>query len=724
VSGEVHKKNRMIRYIFLLGIIGWAFVAPLYSQKPAELKANGEAAFGEGRWAEAMDFLTQYQAQKPGDLGVLAKIGRSAYYLHQPDQALKYLEYVTLQGKSIDPDTWYALARTLHGVQDWERAIEAYKQFLRLAPDTHPYRANVRDNLKRCVTGMTSVANLEVALIENPGAPINSPGDEFAPLPSPNYSDRLYFSASTPESTGGRRNDDGYEDLKTGHWCSDMYVSKRTTRGWEDPQPFSSLQNTARFEYAADFTNDGRVMCFYRGFTLYGGQFLTDTAGQNDEYRSEATVLDVPVRPLDGDVAPFYFNDNTLLFASRREGGQGGLDLWATQWADTAWAAPVNLGPGVNSAYDETTPFVAADGKTLFFSSNRLSSIGGLDVFSASFDPAKQEWSAVSTMGVGVNSPGDDAFFRLAADGSTATFASNRITDNLGERDLYIAYFKNPMAVQSESKAPEFAFFDQKTAQQEEDAIQKIVFTPLFYTNDRDLTNTENLQMLNQAAIALRQHPTAILTVTCHTDNGSLPKFDLFAGIKRAESVAKTLTDRLGVTPDRLLVRSAGQTYPLARNIVDGAPNTAGQRFNRRVDLTLGLHPLQSSSQTKSFVASIIRPEMAQQMQAAGTSRLDAQDKGLLYRVEFANTRQVLTSDALSLLTDVMVELPTGGGAYRYLAGAERTYAKAQPIKKDLEAQGFKDVVIVAYVDGIRIERNEAARLLKKHPDLSGYMRG
>jgi outer membrane protein OmpA-like peptidoglycan-associated protein len=716
------RRTKSSRWLFaaLLLILG----QPLWAQKLATLKSDGERAFQDGRWAEAYDLLSQYQAQKPGDLSVLSHMGRAAYYLHQPDQAIKYLEYATLQAKTTDYDTWYVYARTLHGLQDWERAIEAYKQFLRLAPESYPYRTNVHDNLRRCVSGMLSTTGADVALIENPGPPLNSAGDEFAPLPSPNHNDRLYFASASPYSTGGRRNDEGFEDLAAGHWCSDMYVSRRSAAGWGEPVSFSPLQNTARFEYAADFTDRGRVLCFFRGFTLYGGQILTDTAGINDERRSNATPFNSPMRPEEGDVAPFIFLDETLIFASRRAGGYGGLDLWTTRWQDTSWTEPLNLGAGVNSEYDETTPFLARDGRTLYFSSNRLSSVGGLDVFFAVFDPAVRVWTQPASMGLGVNSPGDDAYFRIASDGMTATFASNRITDNLGELDLYIAYFREAQTEQTGPEAAAFVFYDRKISEEEDDAVQTIVLEPLFYNTDRDLAGADQQKMLQQLSVAMRQHPDARLIITCHTDDHAPAQFDLFAGIKRAEQISKSLTDRYGVSADRVVARSAGQSYPLARNVMDGVSNPDGQRLNRRVDFQLLTHPLQSSQQTRNFNVKIIRPEMALNMQAAGTARLDEQDKGLIYRVEFASTKQVINSDALALFTDVLIEAPTAGGTYRYMAGAERQYAKTTTIRRDLQAQGFKDANVIAYIDGVRIERGEAVGLLKKYPDLAAYMKG
>ncbi len=703
--------KKTILFILLL-----AAAHPVLAQKPAQLKSLGESAFADGRWSDALDNLAKYQQQKPGDLGVLSKIGQSAYQLHLPDQAKQYLEFVTRQGKSLAPNDWYYLARTYHGLQEWEPAIDAYKQFLRLAPADHPFRANTRDNISRCVNGIIAPGNDNVALVENLGNKINSAGDEFAPLGSVNHADRLYFSAARPGATGGVRNDNGYEDDKKGHWCSDMYFSSRATTGWEDATPFSSLQNTSRFEVALGFTNGGQVLHFFRGFTLYGGEIFTDTSGLKDEYTSAPTPFAGPVNAQEGDEAPYYFNDSVIVFASRRSGGQGGLDLWTSLWSGGAWSAAVNLGPAVNSAYDETTPFLAADGLTLFFSSNNVQGIGGFDVYKSVFSPESREWSAPVTLGTGINSPDNDTWFRPASDGNTAYIVSDRLADNLGRRDIYMVYFKEPLAEQQTTRG--FALFAPVKAVEVSNELPSLVLTPLFYTNDRDLSNAENANMIKSAAAVARQFPDIRLLVSVHTDESGPAKFDLYAGIKRAEIIGKALL-AAGAPADRILLRSAGSGFPLARNFQDGAPSPAAQSLNRRAELT---PVLISGDMPVRF--RLDRPLVSEAMAAAGTSRLDEQSGGLLFRVEMAVARQVITSDALGLFNDMLIESEPGSGEYRYVAGAERSYTGAVKLRKEMVAAGFPNANVAAYINGARVSKAEAIGLVKKYPDLAAYIRG
>jgi outer membrane protein OmpA-like peptidoglycan-associated protein/tetratricopeptide (TPR) repeat protein len=691
--------------------------APLAAQSPSDARRSGERAFAAGRWRDAQMFLAQYQAAKPGDFGVLTKLGIAHYRLGQGDEARRYLEYVATKNPNTqDPDLFYYLARTLHGLGEWEKAIAAYKSFLRICGERHLLRANATDNIRRCVSGMQSFQNEQIALVESLGDRVNSAGDEFAPMPSVNHADRLYFAAARPGSVGGERDDDGYEDTERGHWCSDMMSAELTNSGWEMRGDLGGLLNTSRFEVPLGFNANGQVLYFFRGFTLYGGDIFADTASQKDEYRASPPPLKNPVRAEEGDCNPFFFNDLTIVFASRRAGGYGGLDLWWTMRSDTGWVVPTNLGPTVNSAYDEDMPFLARDGATLFFSSNRTESVGGLDVFKTAFDAKKRIWNPAEHLGQPLNSPGDDAYFRLAADGRSAFFASDRL-GGLGQRDLYIAYFREGLPEQVQTSQP--ALFAQKDVAA--DAVletRQVVVPTLAYESDRDVLSADNQKVVAQIAALAQQFPQANVLVTTHTDATGQPKFDLYNGIKRAEIVGKTLAER-GVPPARILLRSVGSSYPLARAFVEGAPNPAAPQLNRRIELTLtALEPI------PLLDLRVERPVVSELMAVPGARRLDEATTGLFYKVEAATTRQILTNDALAMFGDLMIETQPGAGSYRYTAGLFRQFGEAAQLRKDLQNQGFVEAVVVAYINGVRVSRAEAVGLLKKYPDLAAYIRG
>lgn len=687
------------------------------AQKPAALRKNALEQFENGRWAAAHQLFTAYQAAKPGDLDVLTKLGICSYHLGMGDQALKLLEYAAAKNPAgKDYNLYYYLARTLHGLQEYERAIPAYKAFLRFCPKDHPFKAGIADQLRRCMSGLAVKTNETVALVENLGDRINSAGDEFAPLFSPNHPERFYYAAARENCQGGLRNDEGYEDTLSGHWCSDMFIASLSAAGWETRGDLGSLINTPRFEAPVSFSQNGKVLYYFRGFTMFSGEILADTAGRKDEYAVQAPLLKSPMQAEAGDEAAFFYNDTTMIFASRRSGGLGGLDLYVTTLRAEGWTEPVNLGDKINSPYDETTPFVAPDGHSLYFSSNRTSSIGGLDVFKTRYEPAVKSWSAPENVGTPINSPFDDGYFQCAADGRTAMLASGRF-GGYGMRDVYIVYFKESLPEYKVEQAEKFAGIPEPALAQES-TIPVFSAQPLFYDNDRDLTTGDNVKAIQQAILICRQYPDVMVIAHAHTDETGPLKFDLYNGIKRAEIVGKTL-ENAGIDPARIILRSTGPAYALARMVVDAAPSPEGRRLNRRIDIEFV-----GKDGKLPFEWRIDRPVLSDKLASGAWKVLEDYKTGLAYKVEFAQTRQILNSDAAAMFSDLMIEKDAFNGAFRYTAGWFRQFQQALPLKADLLKQGFSDVQVIAYLNGIRISKADAVALLKKYPDLNGFIRG
>lgn len=688
-----------------------------FSQRPADLKRDGEKAYNNSRWSVAKALLSQYQDAKPGNYAVLTKLGIVNYHLGQGAEARRYLEYVAAKAPNRrDPDLFYYLARTLHGLSDWDKAIAAYKFFLRICGNKHALRDNAADNIRRCVNGMRIPENESVVLVENLGISVNSAGDEFAPLPSLNHADRLYYAAARNGCIGGLRNEDGYEDADRGQWSSDMFAAKLTNRGWQAAGSLGGLLNTSRFEVPLGFNSDGQVLYFFRGFSTYSGEILADTAAKKDEYALQAPAFSSPMQAEEGDCSPYFVNENTIVFASRRKGGQGGLDLWYTTYADSSWMEPRNFGPTINSAYDETTPFLALDGRSLYFSSNRPESMGGLDVFHAVFDDKKMSWTAPANMGTPVSSPGNDAFFRISKDAMAAFFSSDRLGGN-GERDIYIAYFKEAAPAQTSSSTPEFFWEIAPEESLTADQVQKVAIPAILYQDEGDLLSKDNLKTIDGIAAIARQHPEATVLITLFTEDSGQSKFDIYYGIKRAEILGEALTTR-GVAASKIVLRSVGSAFPIARVVIGGVENPIGLQLNRRAEMIF------TAPEPLRFDFQLERPVVADMMATKAVKELDQQTSGLAFRVEATLTRQVLTNDALAMFGDLMIESHPGVGTYRYTAGYFKQYQPAAKLCTELQGLGFTEARTIAYINGIRVSRAEAVGLVKKYPDIGAFIKG
>lgn len=685
------------------------------AQKQTEYKKIGESQFANKRWQEALQAFYHYQDSKPGDFNVITKIGICLYHLNQTEQAKKYLDYVlTNNPHSTDPYLFYYRARLAHSTANYDQAISCYKRFIKFSGTKDILRPGIPDQIRRCLSGKELFTNSTIALIENLGNKVNSEGDEFAPVFSPNYNDRFYFAAIGKDSNGGYRNDQGFEDEVAGHYCSDIIVAQQDLEGWMRTGKLSALLNTTRYEIPLCFNNNGSAIIYYRGFTPYGGHLLVDTAGKKDEYRIDPPAFQSPMDPASGDFYPTLVNDTLLLYSARMSDGFGGYDLYFTTKNDTGWTNPRNLGPSINSPYDEICPFLCNDGRTLFFSSNNTASIGGFDVFSAQFNPKESSWSQATSAGYPINSPGDDTWFKLTQDGNNAILASNR-TGGFGQNDLWMVYFTKPLPEQNpETTTQLFSHISGNRPTE----ITHYTLPTLEYDSDTDLLSGENLKTIQKAAQIGILFPSVTTFVTIHT-NESLPtKFELYNGIKRAELVGKMLTEA-GASSKNILLRCVGSNFPRAKNVIEANPNPIGQKLNRRVTIhfekRLGDLP---------FKLTITQPEIPTTMQNTASEKFDSINQTVYFKVDFAKTRQFMNNETLLSFPNPIIESTYGSGEYQYSVGLFTQYQDAARLYAEIAPLNPQIAVINAYVKGLLISKAEAIALLKKYPALAPFIKG
>ncbi len=144
-----------------------------------------------------------------------------------------------------------------------------------------------------------------------------------------------------------------------------------------------------------------------------------------------------------------YFLSNTqkvLLMSVDREDTKGGRDIYVSfSESDTVWTEPLNLGDDINTAGEESTPFLASDDRTLYFSSNGYSGYGGSDIFmSKRLDDSWTKWSEPQNMGPEINSKTDDIFFNIPSTSDYAYFSRAMTPENFDIYRVKMPLFKNP----------------------------------------------------------------------------------------------------------------------------------------------------------------------------------------------------------------------------------------------------------------------------------------
>lgn len=256
---------------------------------------------------------------------------------------------------------------------------------------------------------------------------VNSPADDYLPHFSVDGRQLVFTSNRPGGMDAAGRAGVHREDLWTSRGAPDG--------GWGQAQLLAGV-NTPDSEGAASLSADGRLLVF-AACDRPGGR------GDCDLFLREFTGgAWAPPRPLDEASGPFWDSHPALaadgcwlVFASSRPGGLGGRDLWISRRDSLGRFGPaVNPGAPLNSPADEAGPFLHADGRSLYFSSDRPGGLGGMDLlFSRRGDDGR--WSVPVNLGPPLSTPAPDLGLCLAGDGRLAVFASRR--EGRPDLDLY-----------------------------------------------------------------------------------------------------------------------------------------------------------------------------------------------------------------------------------------------------------------------------------------------
>ena len=179
---------------------------------------------------------------------------------------------------------------------------------------------------------------------------------------------------------------------------------------------------------------DGQFLYFYKD----------DNQGNGDLYISERDDINYgSPRKLDAVNSDAWethvttsIDGNTMYFVSDRDGGYGGRDIYRlVKLPNGEWSQAFNIGPPINTPFDEDSPFLHPDGKTFYFSSNGEESMGGFDIFHSELN-TEGKWTIPINMGYPLNTVEDDLYFTTNADGKNGYYASSH-EGGYGEKDIY-----------------------------------------------------------------------------------------------------------------------------------------------------------------------------------------------------------------------------------------------------------------------------------------------
>lgn len=464
--------NRLLRTLILLFILSTG----LFAQAPsiASDKGSYKKNFTEGNlnlydfeYVEALKYFLFAYKYDSTNANINYKIGQC--YLHHPTQkhlaenflekavqnvSKKYLEDEAGE-KQASIMAYFFLGQSYHFDGRLDEAIkmyDTYESYLSSKKKLDKEDREFVDHFKRQVQNARQMMAAPLSIkITNLGDSINSEWPEYSPVITADEQ-VLYYTTRRPNTTGGEKS------LDDGMYYEDIVVSYKDLKGvWSRPVSISPYINTSSNEATVSLTPDGQTLIIYRG-----------DVGNGDLYYSSFDGKDWSIPQRFGSNINTEFwethacmsrDGNTLYFVSERPGGLGGRDIYkCVKLPNGQWSLAQNVGPPINTPFDEDAPFLGADGITFYFSSSSDKSMGGFDIMFSIIDE-NGKFSDPMNMGYPINTTDDDVFYVATPDNKRFYLSSAHEEigksgvheKGFGEKDIYMGSIdiikENPLAL-------------------------------------------------------------------------------------------------------------------------------------------------------------------------------------------------------------------------------------------------------------------------------------
>jgi outer membrane protein OmpA-like peptidoglycan-associated protein len=453
-----------------------------------------------------------------------------------------------------------------------DKAIESYESYLKLAVKASPVDIEfAKQQIESCKRAKEAIKNPAPILKENLGKKYNSSTNNFQSVFSGDNNSMAYMTSQK--------------------FYDAVDFVKKINGTWSNPLNITPQIESDGNQYVSSLSYDGTKLFLIRITNTDGEIMVSDyTSGRWN-----------PSKPIGKPVNSKYFESHaslspdgkTLYFTSNRTGGKGGMDIYTSSLAENGeWSEPVNLGDVINTPLNEETPFLSSDGKTLYFSSQGHSSIGGYDVFTSKLQ-ANKSWSAPEALPYPINTTDDDLFFFPDAE-KNGGYMTLYQDNGFGEGDLYYLKVISPeealAALQPVAKEEVKEPVVQEpvvVVEEPKTPSLKYVIKPVFFGFDSYLLTGEAKEKLGEIVKALNDYPRVSLEVRGYTDDQGPYEYNQVLSEKRAKEVADYLINK-GIAADRLKNSGFSESENVAINsFSDGRGALEGRKLNRRVEFRI-----------------------------------------------------------------------------------------------------------------------------------------
>lgn len=393
----------------------------------------------------ARDQMEQAADLDPDNLKANFRAGELRIITVNKSLAVKYFLRVYQRDPAFRFDLEYWIGRAYQYGENFDKALEYFTLYQTKLKSKPNYQGKdrvppteVERRIFECQNGKEYIANPLPFSIVNIGREINSEFEDYAPVLN-EKEDEIVFTSRRQEDN---LNPDVFDDNK---YYEDIFYAKKGAATWSRAVNIGGKVNTAFHDSNLAMSSDGSTLFIYNddnGGDIY---YCERTNGEWSEPQPLPGIINSSYEENSVSISS---DEKTLFFSSNRPGGYGGLDIYkATLDSKGEWSAVKNLGPKINTPFDDSSPFIDYDLKTLYFSTQGRKGMGGFDIFKSTSAEAggNGEWSEPENIGYPINTPDDDVFYVRSKDGKRAYYSSVR-EDGLGYTDIYMITDPAPKA--------------------------------------------------------------------------------------------------------------------------------------------------------------------------------------------------------------------------------------------------------------------------------------
>lgn len=418
-----------MKRILIAFIIIFLNIQSAQSQSKKDLKRifiDGEFSLIYEEYKEALPFFLELYDAGRRDANIKHRIGLC--YLNIPNQkknAIIYLEE-SLENVSKDykvgyftekkapVETYLYLGQAYRVNNQLHDAINAFNKYKELLDPNDEEQHKIVDSEITACNNALELTKIPTSIFEsNLGKNINNIFNNNNPLVSEDEETIVFIS-----------------ELR---FYDGIFSSKKRDGRWLPARNISLDFNSENPLTPVYLTKDGNTLYLMRNdnddFNLYTSRFNNGVWGELEKLNNKINTNAAETHACVSD------DGRTLYFTSDCEGGFGGFDIYKSEIdVDGNWGEPVNLGSAINSIFDEVTPFITEDGKSLYFSSQGHFNIGGFDIFISKKEG--NTWQKPENLGFPFNTTDDDIFFFPLKNGQIAYYSKYKET-GYGDNDIY-----------------------------------------------------------------------------------------------------------------------------------------------------------------------------------------------------------------------------------------------------------------------------------------------